>query len=173
MASATWARRAWASSSHPTRATRSVCASGWTTPTPRRLSSFCAHSRLFFVPLPKDLSLEGSAKQVELQISCELCGSIFDVNGSRYLSFREKGRDVYCPRCEDRLRQEVPKKVKCDRCHKPFTYPASWYLYKGMKEPTTCSRGSEQSVGVYFGEQTFRQRAANFIRAYFNLLPRE
>ncbi|CEM36402.1 unnamed protein product [Vitrella brassicaformis CCMP3155] len=117
--------------------------------------------------------LEGSAKQVELQISCELCGSIFDVNGSRYLSFREKGRDVYCPRCEDRLRQEVPKKVKCDRCHKPFTYPASWYLYKGMKEPTTCSRGSEQSVGVYFGEQTFRQRAANFIRAYFNLLPRE
>mmetsp|Transcript_38898 Transcript_38898/g.111160 ORF Transcript_38898/g.111160 Transcript_38898/m.111160 type:complete len:329 (-) Transcript_38898:2639-3625(-) len=89
------------------------------------------------IDVSDDLALRGRhVRDAHLEISCELCGAVFEVNGHRYLKLHKKKRDICCLDCEARPGETLD--AECDRCGRTFAFAPYWYLMRGVKEPTTC-----------------------------------
>lgn len=81
-----------------------------------------------------------------LELSCLLCGDIFHIPRGEYLNMGREGRQVYCPPCIGRMKDER-RSTPCEKCHRPFTFSPFWYVMIGMEAPKTC-KGCKSRAGA-------------------------
>ena len=111
-----------------------------------KCNSICRSLRLINLEPEYDFS-EDEVKDVDevkeeevrpSELSCILCGSIFELNAEDYRK-QLKERDVYCPYCTEETAKRV--KIACDgnNCkNKVFDVSRYWYEMMGMEVPKSC-----------------------------------
>ena len=68
-----------------------------------------------------------------MECSCGLCGSIHEILHKDFIAAHDKGREVYCKECQEKMKASRVDK-SCE-CGSKYSYPAFWYTMKGMEAP--------------------------------------
>jgi hypothetical protein len=89
-----------------------------------------------------------SDKNSKFELSCSLCGDIFEIMHKTFLELRTKGKEDYCSSCVLRLKETVLTICKLPTCKKEFPYVPYWYLMKGMECPKTCTSCKKEASEI-------------------------
>ena len=79
-----------------------------------------------------------------IELSCELCGSIFNTQREKFINYHQNGKNVYCICCENEIKKRIDK--KCEICSGDYSYSSYWYCMIGMEPPKTCKNCKKKAV---------------------------
>jgi DNA-directed RNA polymerase subunit RPC12/RpoP len=71
-----------------------------------------------------------------MEMSCSLCGDIFETTHAMFVEENSKGRDIYCAKCATQI--AVKRTVPCGVCKMDWSFSAYWYRMCGMEMPKSC-----------------------------------
>jgi hypothetical protein len=72
-----------------------------------------------------------------MEMSCGLCGDIFTLKHSQFLSHRKMKKQCYCPECTAKVEKKMS--IKCGGgCGNQFSFSPYWYSMVGMEHPKSC-----------------------------------
>lgn len=80
--------------------------------------------------------LAPSIADKDVEISCSLCGGIFVLTRSSFITIRKSGKLIYCSDCSREI--ETKSDAKCEVCKKTFEFSRYWYSMIGMEPPKSC-----------------------------------
>jgi hypothetical protein len=72
----------------------------------------------------------------EMEISCGLCGEIFQILQTQYVEYTRKGRESHCKDCATKT--SIQETASCRVCEEKYQYSPFWYRMRGMEAPKTC-----------------------------------
>ena len=88
--------------------------------------------------------LKGLKPDVNMELSCDLCGDIFTLKTSAFREARAKERQSNCSDCTLKISRK--EKKTCKNCSGIIEYSPFWYVMKGMEEPKTCKHCKEKAA---------------------------
>jgi hypothetical protein len=91
-----------------------------------------------------DTLFKGTKPDVDMELSCDLCGDIFTLKTSAFREARAKDRQSNCGDCMLKIARK--EKKACKNCSEPMEYSPFWYVMKGMEEPKTCKVCKEKAA---------------------------
>ena len=91
-----------------------------------------------------DTLFKGTKPDVDMELSCDLCGDIFTLKTSAFREARAKDRQSNCGDCMLKITRK--EKKACKNCSEPMEYSPFWYVMKGMEEPKTCKVCKEKAA---------------------------
>jgi len=83
------------------------------------------------------------SKERQMEISCGLCGDIFQTAHGKFIEQKNKAREIYCEECA--VKVSSVETAVCIVCGIEMKYSEYWYRMRGMERPKSCRTCKEDA----------------------------